>query len=136
MRTGVRSGRGQTRPADRTKRRRFAARAINFAFGAAAGTAPTLNSIEGCDEGGIVDFTAGAATGSGTIFTITFAKVYPFPPAVTFSAGNGNAADHPVLNDFRCYVESTTTGWSLKTDGAPDAAARYVLHWSARGWMP
>jgi len=66
----------------------------NIAFGAGAGTAPTLNSVSGTDNALYVSFTTGTSpTNNGIIFTGTYPNAWPSNSYVTFSAdGTNNSA--------------------------------------------
>jgi len=68
----------------------------NIAFGTGAGTAPTVNSINGSDNFFAITFTTGTApTADGVIFTATYPNAWPASSGFSypvFSASNKQAA--------------------------------------------
>lgn len=100
-----------------------------YSFGAAAPNA-VLVSIAGCDEGGIISFTTGANTASGTLFEIYFASAFPHPPAGVIFAADDNASD--AMFNYKWKVTSTTAKLTV-TVRSPLPNATFTWQWIAKG---
>jgi len=100
---------------------------------AIGGAAPNgiMQSIAGCDEGGIFTLATGAGTAAGTLVTVYFAQGFPAAPAVTITEGSSGAANLRFLNRFQ--VDSTMSGFSVITHSALTNASGLTWHWTAKG---
>jgi hypothetical protein len=96
----------------------------NIAFGAGAGTAPTLNSVSGTDNALYVSFTTGTSpTNNGIIFTGTYPNGFTNTSWVVFSAdGTNNSSTN--INDFRTGGR-TAAKFDFVADGTLAASTNY-----------
>lgn len=112
----------------------------NVAFGAGAGTGPTLTTIVGTNNMVMVRFTTGTTpTANGDVFTITYPLSYPTKSGVTFSAGcdgasaaagDNAATDH---NKFK-ISQSITTNFVFKAVGTLSASTAYAFTFTINGY--
>jgi hypothetical protein len=108
-----------------------AGNAPTVAVGAAAGVADPLNNIAapnvtitGNDTSGTITVVAGANTTADELAKVTFNTAFGAKPKVVFTAAN---RDSTKLGAY--YDESTTstTGFSILTDNAPQAGKVYTF---------
>lgn len=90
-----------------------------------------MQSIAGCDEGGILTMATGAGTAAGTLVSIYFAQPFPSAPAITITEGSSGSANLRFLNRF--MVDSTTSGFAIITHSALSNASGLTWHWNAKG---
>lgn len=74
-------------------------------LGNGLGTGPTIDLVDGGNNGFIIQFTTGTApTANGTLFTVTYANAFTTYSFPVWSADNNNAA-----TDFNKFVRSTAS---------------------------
>jgi hypothetical protein len=99
----------------------------NIAFGTGAGTGPTVNSIDGCDNWFKITFTTGTApANNGVIFTGTYPNAWPgagvsYP---SFSSANANSATD-ITKFFTTNMNANT--FEFKANGTLAASTAYAF---------
>jgi hypothetical protein len=83
--------------------------------------APAVN-IEGNDTSGTITVVAGANTGAGELAKLTFTNPFGTKPRVVFSPANRDSAK---LGAYYDSGFTTTGGFSIMTDQAPEAGKTY-----------
>ena len=104
----------------------------NIAFGAGAGTGPTLNSISGTDNALYLSFTTGTLpTGGAVILTATYPNTWPATSFVSFSAdGTNNSATD--ITKFRTGGR-TAAKFDFVANGTLTASTNYQFCFSIFG---
>lgn len=102
--------------------------AANVAFGAGAGTGPSITTITGLGNGVRIDFSTGTTpTADGDVLILGFPLVFTTTSINTFSARDADAA----VADFYISAENNA-GCTLKVKGTLSASTSYsvnIHHW-------